>query len=138
MRFKFMHSILHVIFTCNIECAELSCIQMPRLIPKDTTMKTDALLAQELIQVIQDRKALDKRETDLKDFFKMQMNKISTDTLSVGGVLVSLVLRQGTSLNSKALTIALGEDKVGEFIKTTEYARVDVKKEDTAFVKLAA
>lgn len=101
-------------------------------------MKTDAMLAKELNQVIQDRRALEKREAELKDFFKTRMSAMGTDTLSVGGILVSMVSKARSGLDAKALTVALGEDKIAEFQKVTEYVQVDVKQEDVACDRLAA
>ena len=101
-------------------------------------MKTDAKLAQELNQIIQDRKSLDQRETELKEFFKTRMSNLGTDTLSVGGILVSMVAKSRSGLDAKALTIALGEEKIAEFQKVTEYVQVDVKLEDAACEKVAA
>ena len=51
-------------------------------------MKTDAQLAKELIEVIEQRKRLDKREADLKDLFKVKMTSQGINTLTLGKVLV--------------------------------------------------
>ena len=99
---------------------------------------TDSKLAQELNQIIQDRKALEKREDQLKQFFKTRMSAMGTDTLSVGGILVSMVAKSRSSLDAKALTVALGEEKIAEFQKVTEYIQIDVKREDAACAKFAA
>lgn len=90
-------------------------------------MKTDALLATELVEVIEKRKSLEKRESELKDLFKLKMGNLGIDTLSISGVLISLIAKTRTSLNRKSLVAAMGEVVVSQFDRTTEYTQVDVK-----------
>jgi hypothetical protein len=101
-------------------------------------MKTDAMLANELLKVIEQRKALDKRESELKELFKTRMGAMGCDTLSLGGVQVSLVLKSRTGLDGKALIAAFGEAVISQYEKITEYKQVDVKREDAACEKVAA
>jgi hypothetical protein len=101
-------------------------------------MKTDTMLAKELLNVMDQRKALDKREAELKDLFETRMGTMGCDTLSLGGVLVSLILKARTGLDGKALIAAFGEEVISQYEKTTEYVQVDVKQEDAACEKLAA
>lgn len=100
-------------------------------------MKTDAQLAKELIEVIEQRKRLDKREADLKDLFKVKMTNQGINTLTLGKVLVSLVQKSRTALDKKALVTAYGEETISQFEKTTDYIQVDVKDEVTESKKAA-
>jgi hypothetical protein len=112
---------------------------MPKLVwAKGSKMKTDAMLAQELLQVIELRKQLDKRESDLKELFKVKMGNIGTDTLAIGGVVVSLIEKSRLNLDKKALVAAFGEEIVSQLEKVTEYTQVDVKAQDAAVGKRAA
>lgn len=101
-------------------------------------MKTDAQLAKELIEVIEQRKRLDKRESDLKDLFKVKMTNQGINTLTLGNVLVSLVQKSRTALDKKALVTAYGEEVVSQFEKVTEYVQVDIKDESVTNGKKAA
>ena len=101
-------------------------------------MKTDAQLAKELLEVIETRKRLDKRESDLKDLFKTKLNNQGINTLSIGGVLISLVGKERSNLDKKALVAAFGEDLVRTYEMTTRYVQVDVKAEKVAVSKKAA
>ncbi len=101
-------------------------------------MKSDSHLAIELLQVIEDRRALDKRESDLKEMFKLKMGHLGIDTLSLGGVLISLIQKSRTSLDRKSLVVALGKDTVAQFERTTEYTQVDVKEIESSISKIAA
>ncbi|MBL7672235.1 MAG: hypothetical protein JNM39_17280 [Bdellovibrionaceae bacterium] len=101
-------------------------------------MKTDAQLAKELIEVIEQRKRLDKRESDLKDLFKVKMTNQGINTLTLGNVLVSLVQKSRTALDKKALVTAYGEEVVSQFEKVTEYVQVDIKDESVTNSKKAA
>jgi len=92
-------------------------------------MKTDAKLATELLEVIEQRKCLDKRESDLKDLFKTKLNSQGITTLSVGGVLISLVSKERSSLDKKGLVAAFGEKLIQGFEKVSKYVQVDVKSE---------
>ncbi|MGE4130135.1 MAG: hypothetical protein AB7F86_00775 [Bdellovibrionales bacterium] len=98
----------------------------------------DAQLAKELIEVIEQRKRLDKRESDLKDLFKIKMTNQGINTLTLGNVLVSLVQKSRTALDKKALVTAYGEEVVSQFEKVTEYIQVDVKDESVTDSKKAA
>lgn len=101
-------------------------------------MKTDAQLAKELIEVIEQRKRLDKREADLKDLFKVKMTSQGINTLTLGKVLVSLVQKSRTALDKKALVTAYGEEKISQFEKVTEYVQVDIKDESVTDSKKVA
>lgn len=89
--------------------------------------KTDAALALELLEVIEARRKIEKWESVLKEFFKTKMASLGVDTISAGGVLISLVEKSRSSLDRKALVAALGEDGVRIFEKETQYLQVDVK-----------
>jgi hypothetical protein len=101
-------------------------------------MKTDAQLAKELLEVIEQRKSLDKRESDLKDLFKTKLNSQGINTLSVGGILISLVSKERSNLDKKALVAAFGEEMIQGFEKIAKYTQVDVKSEQILKSKKAA
>lgn len=106
--------------------------------PKGDKVKNDALLAIELAKVIEVRRELDKREAELKDLFKVRMSNLGVDTISIGGVLISLVPKSRTSLDRKALVVAFGESVVSQYEKITEYVQVDIKAVSTGTLVKAA
>ena len=101
-------------------------------------MKTDVQLAKELLAVIEQRKCLDKRESDLKDLFKIKLSAQGICTLSVGGVLISLVNKERSSLDKKALVAAFSEELIQGFEKVSKYIQVDVKLEEATKSNKAA
>ena len=101
-------------------------------------MKTDAILAAELLKAIEQRKQFERRESELKDYFKTKMGNMNLDTISVGGILVSLVEKSRSGLDRKALVAAFGEDVINQYEKQTQYTQVDVKLANENLVAKAA
>lgn len=101
-------------------------------------MKNDAQLALELLETIESRRRLEKREADLKSLFKIRMNNLSIDTITVGGVLISLQSKTRTSLDRKSLAAAFSEQIISKFEKISEYQQVDVKAVNAGSNKKAA
>jgi hypothetical protein len=79
--------------------------------------------ANELYQVIQQRKALEKAESELKDFFK---EKITDGVLDAGAVKILIQKRERTTLDAKALEKELGP-KLEKFQRVTEYTQMTVE-----------
>lgn len=90
-------------------------------------MKTDAMLATELLTAIEQRKQSEKRESALKDYFKTKLGNMNLDTISFGGVLISLIGKSRSGLDRKALVAVFGEDTINQYEKVTQYTQVDVK-----------
>jgi len=101
-------------------------------------MKNDAMLAVELLEVIEARRKLDRREEELKGYFRTRLTNLNVDTVTVGGVLISLVEKSRSSLDRKALTASFGEDVIKRFERLTQYLQLDVKQINSAIGKRAA
>jgi hypothetical protein len=79
----------------------------------------------QLYQAIEQRKAAEKVEKELKGVIKEFMGK---DTmLSAGGYIVIVEDRVRTDLDRKALTIELGTEFLEKFTKTSHYDIMSVK-----------
>lgn len=89
-------------------------------------IKSDTTLAIELHQIILQRRAIEKREQELKTFFKTKLSSLGVDTVTTGGILIKLVDRSRTDIDRKALMAVLGPDTVKQFERTTTYLQVDV------------
>jgi len=86
---------------------------------KDKTEK-----AQMLYDLIQQRKVIEKAESDLKAFFKDQ---ITDGVLVAGDIVITLEARTRTGFDRKALEIKLGIE-IKDFETTTEYTQMNVVK----------
>lgn len=95
---------------------------------KALKLKTDIELAQELLKVISNRKDIEKREKELKAYFRTQFESLGIDTATIGKVLISLVSKTRTGLDQKAMVAKLGKEFVSQFESKTPYVQVDVKK----------
>jgi len=80
--------------------------------------------AKELLATIRTRRELEKKETELKDFFK---EKNTDGFIDAGGVLVTFTNKTRTSLDRKALEAHFGKDVIARFENSTPYCQVDVK-----------
>ena len=90
-------------------------------------MKNNALIANELVEVIELRRQLERKEQELKNYFKTHLSNLNIDTVTVGGVLISLVEKNRSSLDRKALDVAFGNEVISRYEKVTQYVQVDVK-----------
>lgn len=78
-----------------------------------------------LVEIIQERKQLEKEEKELKAMFK--------DNMEVGEVfetefaLLSLTTKTRENLDRKSLEEEFGKEEIAEFVKKTEYLQVDIK-----------
>lgn len=92
-----------------------------------TQSKQKIELAQELLSVIEQRKALEKRESELKTYFKDELGN-KPDLLEAGNVVIMLIEKARTSLDKEGLTNKFGIAVISEFEKTTTYLETQVKK----------
>lgn len=83
--------------------------------------------AEILLSLIETRKVNDKREKELKDFFKVLMK--DETTLKVGSVLITLEDRERNGLDKKAILAdtRYGTDFVAAFNKTSYFTQMNVK-----------
>jgi hypothetical protein len=88
---------------------------------------SDAELAIELKRVIELRRANEKREDELKSYFKSKLASIGQDTANVGGILISLVERSRTDIDKQAIAAQMGADFLKRFQTKTTFIIVDVK-----------
>lgn len=101
-------------------------------------MKNNALIANELLEVIERRKALERKEQELKNYFKTHLSSLNIDTVNVGGVLISLVNKSRSSLDRNALEVAFGSEVISRYEKVTSYIQVDVKQANASVQKKVA
>jgi hypothetical protein len=80
--------------------------------------------AKELLNAIRMRRELEKKETELKDFFK---SKNTDGFIDADGVLLTFTNKTRTGLDRKALEAKFGKDVIAQFETSTEYTQVDVK-----------
>ena len=90
--------------------------------------KSDIELAKDLLKIIEDRKEIEKKEKELKSYFRTQFESLGIDTATIGKVLISMVSKTRTGLDQKALIAKLGKEFVAQFVAETPYTQVDVKK----------
>lgn len=93
---------------------------------KKTTNKDVLEKAIRLMQVIDRRKAFEKEEKELKDFFKTHLEEAQESSLLAGKILILISEKERTSLDRDALTKVMGED-IRKFEKVTTYKQVDIK-----------
>ena len=94
---------------------------------KPQSQKSDAQLALELKETIDRRREIEKREDELKSYFKTKLGSLGQDTASVGGILISLTSKSRTDIDKKAIAAQMGADWLKQFEKKTNYTQVDVK-----------
>jgi len=80
--------------------------------------------ANRLMEINSLRKQLEKEETELKNMFKS--SGVSSFETNAAIILVSEKSRE--SLDRVSLEVKLGSEAIKEFVKTTTYLQVDVKK----------
>lgn len=89
-----------------------------------TTSKDKIKKAQRLAEIIELRKAIEKEETELKGFFK---DEIEGGVLEAGAVIINIEEKTRESLDREGLEKELGA-KLQKFIKVTQYKQVNVAK----------
>ena len=87
-------------------------------------------MAAELFALISQRKEIERREKELKDYFKSTM---AEHTLIRAGD-YSVILKDAvtSSIDRKALIAAKGEQFVAGFTKETHYQKVEIVKDSVA------
>ena len=106
--------------------------------PAFTVQKSDAALAIELKEVICQRRIIEKREDELKSYFKTKLTSLGHDTASLGGILISLLSKTRTDIDRKAIACQMGADFLKRFETKTQYMQVDVKGIAANLLKKAA
>lgn len=101
-------------------------------------MKSDALIANELLEVIEQRRQLDRREEELKSYFRTRLKGLNVDTVTIGGILISLVEKSRSSLDRKALEVAFTYEVISRYEKITTYTQVDIKQANVGTQRKAA
>jgi hypothetical protein len=102
------------------------------------THRSDAELAIELKAVIDQRRAIEKREEELKSYFKTKLGNLGHDIANLGGVLISLVSKSRTDIDKKAIAGQMGADFLKRFEVKSRYIQVDVKEIAANLLKKAA
>lgn len=100
--------------------------------------KSDALLANELKDLIEQRKVIVKREQELKSYFKTKLINLGHDTATIGGILISLIDKVRKDIDRKAISAQYGADFLKQFETKTKYVQVDVKEVAASLLKKAA
>lgn len=84
--------------------------------------------ARELLKLVELRKSVEKAESELKEYFKLE----ATDgVIEADDVLVVIKKQSRVTLDRDALTAELG-DKIKRFEKSTEYSMVLVSRKQAA------
>ena len=92
---------------------------------KNLRSESDKEKAQELFKIIEQRKRLEKAESELKEYFKAICDGESA--LKAGDVLIIFTECERAMLDRKLLEAELGMDRVKEFEKVTTYIKTEVK-----------
>ena len=82
-------------------------------------------MAVELVELIEAKKCIKKREKEIKDFFKEKMGE--SDMATVGNILMTLKEVKKQTLDKEALAKDLGEKEFQKYIETTYHVRFDIK-----------
>ena len=100
--------------------------------------KSDASLALELKEMIDQRRAIEKREQELKSYFKTKLTNLGHDTATIGGILISLITKSRTDIDRKAIAAQFGADFLKSYERKTAYMQVDVKELAANLLKRSA
>lgn len=84
--------------------------------------------AEELFDLIHKRRFIEKKEKELKDHFKTQMDDLCITVMMVGDYVLTLDERKTTSIDREKLADELGVIKAKEFEKEIKYKVLDLKK----------
>ena len=88
-------------------------------------MNGDDTRARQLFEIIAMRKELEKKEKDLKDYFRQKL--MLTDACNVGEYVVTSSERERTDIDRDGLKLLLGES-LRAYEKKTKYSIIDVKR----------
>lgn len=82
--------------------------------------------AKELAKLIEQRKANEKREKELKAYF-IEKNGGAAGFIRAGDLMICIVEGETSSLDRKSLEATFGADKIAPFVKVTPYLKTEVK-----------
>lgn len=85
---------------------------------------SDESLAQELYQIIEERKHLEKREKELKQHFKAVMGK--NHAVRCGDYAFTLKEAVTTYIDRAALALSMGDKFLEKFTKETQYTKFEI------------
>ena len=80
----------------------------------------------ELYELTEQRRAIEKREKELKEFFKEEIGE--GGALNAGPIIILLENCQRTSLDKKQLVIELGAERVKKFERVTYFKKFTLKR----------
>lgn len=92
---------------------------------KKTVKKENVNFAKELSELIDKRKKLEKREKELKNFFKSLL--LDSNAMQIGDFVLTLDDCKRSSFDNDLLKDLLGP-KIDDYKKVTHYKKLDIKK----------
>lgn len=94
-----------------------------KLLKNDSDQQKAALL----FDLIEQRKEMEKKEKELKDYFRSVLSADQINVVHVGGYIVSVADRVTTTIDRKLMAEILGDDEVRKYEKKTPYQILDIK-----------
>ncbi len=91
-------------------------------------IKTDSDLALELLEIINQRKQIEKREKALKAHFRNCLDKTGVNAIQYGEIALSLTEKTRKDLDRKSLIVAFGETVINRYLKSTTYSQLNLEK----------
>lgn len=91
-----------------------------RTTSKDKISKAEALLA-----IVEQRKELERKEAELKAYFK---DELSNGVIEAGNVIIIIEQCTRTTIDRAKLELKIGAEMLKEFEKTTEYSQLKVQR----------
>lgn len=92
---------------------------------KTLKSKANVNLAQELYEIIEARRELDKREREIKDYFK----SLGDEPIKLDGFLIIQKECVNSYLDRAKLAAEKGDEFVAKYLKITTYTRLDIIKD---------
>jgi len=86
----------------------------------------DATKARELFNIIEKRKAAEKKEKALKEYFKSKCE--GDQVIKIGAHIITLTDKERSSLDKKQLIADHGEEFVNDYEYITTYTVLDIKR----------
>ena len=93
---------------------------------KKTVSREKIEKARELAKVIEIRKIAEKKESELKDYFKDELKE--DNAIQAGDVLIIAKERERKGLDRKELFNVFGEEMMAKFETVTTYTQIEVIK----------
>lgn len=79
-----------------------------------------------LMAIIEQRRIAEKKEKELKEFFRAEAQ--GEGSILAGDILITFSNEERAILDKKSLITAFGENVIKQFERITEYIKIDVKK----------